>query len=95
MYGSMYIIWISCDQNQLVVSPPLLRSVNGAVNIPQQKSWSLLPPRLRNAIPESIASHFSLFPSLSFSLSLSLCPISGDSGVARNDPRAGEEEASC
>ena len=37
---------------------------------PQQKSWSLLPPQPRNAIPESIAS--SLFPSLSFSLSLSL-----------------------
>ena len=65
--------------------------------LPQQKSWSLLPPRPRNAIPDSIASHSSLFPSLPFSLSLSLshCPISGDSIVAGNDPRAGKEEASC
>ena len=63
--------------------------------LPQQKSWSLLPPRPRNAIPESIASHSSLFPYLSFSLLLSLSLISGDSRVAGNDPRAGVEEASC
>ena len=52
---------------------------------PQQKSWSLLPPRPRNAIPESIASHSSLFPSLS--LSLSLWPISGDSSSCRRRPK--------
>ena len=56
----------------------------------QQKSWSLLPPRPRNAIPESIASHSSLFPSLSFSLSLSLSlwPISGDSSSCRKRPKS-------
>ena len=58
--------------------------------LPQQKSWSLLPPQPRNAIPESIASHSSLFPSLSFSLSLSLslCPISGDSSSYRKRPKS-------
>ena len=52
----------------------------------QQKSWSLLPPRPRNAIPESIASHSSLFPSLSRFPS-----PSGQSAeivaVAEDDPR--------
>ena len=58
--------------------------------LPQQKSCSLLPHRPRNAIPESIASHSSLFPSLSFSLSLSLSlwPISGDSGSCRKRPKS-------
>ena len=57
---------------------------------PQQKSWSLLPPRPRNAIPESIASHSSLFPYLSFSLSLSLSlwPISRDSNSCRKRPKS-------
>ena len=57
--------------------------------LPQQKSWSLLPPRPRNALPESIASHSSLFPSLSFSLSLflPLWPISGDSSSCRRRPK--------
>ena len=60
--------------------------------LPQQKSWSLRPPQPRNAIPESIASHSSLFPSLSFSLSLTLS--SGQSAeivaVAEDDPRTEE-----
>ena len=58
--------------------------------LPQQKSWSLLPPRPRNAIPESIASHSSLFPSRSFSLShsVSLCPISGDSSSCQKRPKS-------
>ena len=66
----------------------------GQSKLPQQKSWSLLSPRPRNAIPESIASHSSLFPSLSFSLSfslslsLSLCPISGDSSSDRKRPKS-------
>ena len=79
--------------NRLVVSPPLLRSVNGQSILTQQKSWSLLPPRPRNAIPESIASHSSLFPSISFSLSLSLSlwPISGDSSSCRRRPKTEEE----
>ena len=54
--------------------------------LPQQKSWSLLPPRPRNAIPESIASHSSL--SFSLSLSLSLWPISGDSSSCRKRPKS-------
>ena len=76
-----------------VVSPPLLWSVNGQWILTQQKSWSLLPPWPRNAIPESIASHSSLFPSLSFSLSLSLSlwPISGDSSSCRRRPKTEEE----
>ena len=55
----------------------------------QQKTWSLLPPQPRNAIPDSIASHSSLFPSLSFSLSLSLSlwPISGGSSSCRRWPK--------
>ena len=63
-----------------VVSPPFLRSI-----LHQQKSWSLLPPQPRNAIPESIASHSSLF--FSPSLSLSLWPISGDSSSCRRRPK--------
>ena len=58
--------------------------------LPQQKSWSLLPPRPRNTTPESITSHSSPFPSLSFSLSLSLSfwPISGDSSSCWKWPKS-------
>ena len=65
----------------------------GQSKLPQQKSWSLLPLQPRNAIPESIASHPSLFPSLSF-LSRSPSP-SGQSAeivaVAEDEPRTEEE----
>ena len=78
----------------IIVSPPLLRSVNGQSILTQQKSWSLLPPQPRNAIPESIASHSSLFPSLFPSLSRFPSP-SGQSAeivaVAKDDPRTEQE----
>ena len=64
-----------------------------AVNTTLTEILVLIPPRPRNAIPESIASHSSLFPSLPFylSLSLSLWPISGDSSSCRRWPKTEEE----
>ena len=74
-----------------VVSPPLLRSVNGAVNTNSTEILVLTSTSAKECYPR--IHRLSLFSSLSFSLSLSLSlwPISGDSSSCRRRPKTEEE----
>ena len=70
-----------------VVSPPLLRSVNGAVNTTLTEILVLTSTSAKECYPRiHRLSLFSLSFSL-FSLSLSLWPISGDSNSCRRRPK--------
>ena len=89
---NLNLVWktLNCVIDSVVISPPLLRSVNGAVNTTSKEILVLTSTSAKECYPRiHRLSLFSLsFSLLSLSLSLSLCPISGDSSSCRKRPKS-------